>query len=115
MRAVLFHLGCAQSRKLLTLAKREWIAGLKLPTTAREQLMIALEMIDAIEIQLGPVDLALRAYARRQPGCRTLIYGIGALASVTILAELGDTRWFQNSRDAVGSQRRLERKRTRPH
>ena len=50
------------------------------------------------------VDVALRAYARTQPGCRTLIneiYGIGPLTSVTILAELGDTRRFQNSRDAV--------------
>ena len=40
----------------------------------------------------------------QQPGCRTLIdeiYGIGPLTSVTILAELGDTRRFQNSRDAV--------------
>jgi transposase len=42
--------------------------------------------------------------ARKQPGCRTLIdeiYGIGELTSVTILAELGDARRFQNSRDAV--------------
>jgi transposase len=47
---------------------------------------------------------ALRAYARKQPGCRTLIdeiYGIGELTSITILPELGDTRRFQNSRDAV--------------
>ena len=61
-------------------------------------------MIDAIELQIGPVDLALRAIARTQPGCRALIdqiYGIGPLTSVTILAELGDTRRFQNSRDAV--------------
>jgi hypothetical protein len=61
-------------------------------------------MIDAIEIQLGPVDLALRTYARQQPGCRTLIEkinGIGELTSVTILAQLGDPRRFQNSRDAV--------------
>jgi transposase len=46
----------------------------------------------------------LRAYARKQAGCRTLIdgiYGIGELISVTILAELGDARRFQNSRDAV--------------
>jgi hypothetical protein len=35
-------------------SKRDWIAGLKLPAAAREQLTIALEMIDAIEIQLGP-------------------------------------------------------------
>ena len=48
--------------------------------------------------------MALRAYARQQPGCRALIdqiYGIGELTSVTILAELGDARRFHNSRDAV--------------
>jgi hypothetical protein len=67
MHAVLYHHGCPQSRKLLTLEKRDWIAGLKLPAAAREQLTIASEMIDAIEIQLGPFDLSLRAYARKQP------------------------------------------------
>ena len=104
MHAVLYHHGVPHSRKLLTLANRERIAALKLPAAAREQLTIALEMIDAIEVQVGPVDLALRAYARQQPGCRTLIeeiYGVGPLTSVAILAELGDTRRFQNSRDAV--------------
>ena len=71
---------CPAARKLLTLANRDRIAAVKLPAAAREQLTIALEMIDAIEVQIGPVDLALRAYARKQPGCRTLIdqiYGSG--------------------------------------
>jgi transposase len=104
MHAVLYHHGCPQTRKLLTLENREWIAALKLPAAAREQLTIALEMIDALDIQLGPFDLSLREYARKQTGCRTLIekiYGVGELTSVTILAELGETRRFQNSRDAV--------------
>ena len=82
MHAVLYHHGVPQRRELLTLENREWLAALKLPAAAREQLTIALEMIDAIELQLGPFDLALRAYARKQPGCRTLtdqIYGIGEL------------------------------------
>jgi hypothetical protein len=55
-------------------------------------------------VQLGPFDVSLRAYARQQTGCRTLvreIYGIGPLTSVTILAELGDTGRFENSGDAV--------------
>jgi transposase len=106
MHSVLYHHGVPRSRKLLTLAKRERIAALTLPAAAREQLTIALEMIDAIEVQSGPVDLALRAHARTQPGCRALIdqiYGLGPLTSVTLLAELGDTRRFQNSRDAVRS------------
>jgi transposase len=101
MHAVLYHHGVPHALKLLTLANRERVAALKLPNAAREQLTIAIEMI---ELQIGPVDSALRAIARQQPGCRTLtqeIYGIGPLTSVAILAELGDTRRFQNSRDAV--------------
>ena len=49
-------------------------------------------MIDALERQLAPLDKELRAYARRQPGCKALMahYGIGPLYAVTILAELGD-------------------------
>src|SRR5450755_864033 len=104
MQAVLYHHGCSHSRGLLTLANRAWIADLKLPAAASEQLTIALQMIDAIDLQLGPFDLSLRQYARKQTGCRMLIeelYGVGELTSVTILAELGDTRRFQNSRDAV--------------
>jgi transposase len=49
-------------------------------------------MIDALEQQRGPIDEELRAYARRQIGCRALIaahYGIGPLTSAAILAELG--------------------------
>ena len=38
------------------------------------------------------MDKELRAYARRQTGCKALMahYGIGELTAVTILAELGD-------------------------
>jgi len=104
MQAVLYHHGAPHARGLLTLANRERVAAMALPAAAREQLTIALAMIDAIEVQLGPFDAALRAYARKQPGCRALIdevYGIGELTSVTILAEFGDPRRFQNARDAV--------------
>jgi transposase len=104
MQAVLYHHGFPQQRNLLTLERRRWIAGLKLPVAAREQLTIALQMIDAIDTQLVGFDRDLRGYARRQTGCRALIdqlYGVGELTAVTILAELGDARRFANSRDAV--------------
>jgi transposase len=107
MQAVLYHHGAPHARGLLKLENRERVAALKLPDSAREQLTIALWMIDAIDLQLAPFDLALRAYARKQPGCRTLmdeIYGIGELTSVTILPELGDTRRFQNSRVLTDTQ-----------
>jgi transposase len=60
-------------------------------------------MIDALDVQLAPIDKQLRAYARRQVGCRALMghYGIGALTAITILVELGDCRRFSSSRLAV--------------
>jgi transposase len=75
----------------------------ELPTAAREQITVALAMLDALEHLLAPIDCELRAYARRQPGCKALMghYGIGALTAVTILAELGDARRFSSSRHAV--------------
>ncbi len=104
IQAVLYHHGIAQRRDLLTLEKRGWLAALKLPAAAREQITISLAIIDALDLQLVPFDLDLRAYARKQSGCRALIdqiYGVGGLVAVTILAELGDTRRFANSRDVV--------------
>ena len=74
MHAVLYHHGVPQRRDLLNHASREWLAGVTLPAAAREQIEIALSVIDAIEQQLVPFDRELRADARnRSPGCRTLM------------------------------------------
>jgi transposase len=102
--SVLYHHGVAQQRNLLSAQKREWLAALALPAAAREQITIALSVIDTLDLKLVPFDQELRAHANKQPGCRALIdqiYGVGALTSVTILAELGDPRRFENSRDVV--------------
>ena len=103
--AVLYHHGCPHHRGigLLTGMGREWLQSLELPATAREQVTVALQMINAVDAQLAPMDKELRAYARRQPGCKALmgLYGIGHLTAVTILAELGDARRFSSSREAV--------------
>jgi len=103
IQAVLYHHGCPQRRSLMTADGRQWLQGLPLPQSACEQVAVAIAMVDALEVQIGPLDTQLRAYARRQPGCRALMahYGIGELTAVTILAELGDARRFSNSRDAV--------------
>jgi transposase len=60
-------------------------------------------MVDALEVQIAPLDRELRAYAHRQVGCEALMrhYGIGALTAVTNLAELGDCTRFSCSRQAV--------------
>jgi transposase len=103
MQAVLYHHGLPPRSGLMTAESRAWLAGLALPAAAREQITVALAMIDAHDAQLVPLDRELRAYAQRQPGCRALMrhYGIGPLTSITILAELGDPRRFSSSREAV--------------
>jgi transposase len=103
IQAVLYHHGCPHRRQLMVSDGREWLAAQPLPETAREQVTIAIAMIDALDRLMAPIDKQLRAYARRQPGCKALMahYGIGELTAVTILAELGDARRFANSRDAV--------------
>jgi transposase len=103
IQAVLYHHGLPQRRQLMTADGRAWLAEQPLSETAREQVTVALAMIDALDVQIAPLNRELRAYARRQPGCRALMghYGIGELTAVTILVELGDCRRFSSSRLAV--------------
>jgi transposase len=93
MQAVLYHHGLPKRAGLLTRENRAWVEQLALPAAGREQITVALGMTDALEARIAPLDKELCSYARRQAGCRALIaahYGIGALTSVVILAELGD-------------------------
>jgi len=105
IRAVLYHHGLPNRRELdlLTSEGRGWLEGVEIPDAAREQITIAVAMSEALDSQIAPLDKQLRAYARRQLGCRALMrhYGIGELTSVAILAELGDCRRFSSSRQAV--------------
>ncbi|MGI8557616.1 MAG: IS110 family transposase [Solirubrobacteraceae bacterium] len=102
--AVLYHHGLPNRRGgLLTGEARAWLQAATLPPIAREQIAVGLRVIDALDAQLPPIDKQLSSFARRQPGCKALMshYGIGALTSVAILAELGDVRRFSSSRQAV--------------
>jgi transposase len=103
IQAVLYHHGFPQRHGLLTGENRAWLEDLDVPETAREQITVALTMIDALDRQSAPITRQLRLYARRQTGCKALMkhYGIGELTAVTILAELGDARRFSSSRHAV--------------
>jgi transposase len=103
IQSVLYHQGCPQRGDLINEAGLGWLAAQPLPVCAREQVTVALAMIEALDVQLVPLDNELRGYARRQPDCRALMahYGIGPLTSVTILAELGDPGRFSSAREAV--------------
>ncbi|HZR92490.1 MAG TPA: IS110 family transposase [Gaiellaceae bacterium] len=103
IQAQLYHHGVPARRQSLTADNRAWLEGLELTEAARLQIDVALRMIDQIRAELVSIERELRAYARRQPGCRALMAhsGIGELTAVTILAELGDCRRFGSSRRAV--------------
>jgi transposase len=103
IQAQLYHHGVSRRRSLLTRENRAWLDELDLPESARLQIRVALRMVDQLRSEIEPIERDLRAYARRQPGCRALMghYGIGELTAVTILAELGDVRRFGSSRRAV--------------
>lgn len=104
IQAVLYHHGCPHRRRLMEGDGPRWLDAQPLPATARQQVTVALAVIDMLEREIDPVERELRGYARRQAGCQALIdayYGIGELTAVTVVAELGDCRRFANSRDAV--------------
>jgi transposase len=104
VQATLFHHGVSGAPdKLLSVAGREFLAGLGLPDAARERIEVALAMIEALDRQLAPLEQGLRQLARRQPGCRALMrhYGIGELTAPTILCELGDVTRLSAARKAV--------------
>jgi transposase len=103
IQSVLYHHGCPQRGDLMNTDGLAWLAAQPLPACVRDQVTIALAVIDALDTQLAPLDNELRAYARRQPGCKALLahYGVGPLTAVTILAELGDPNRFSSSREAV--------------
>jgi transposase len=103
IQAQLYHHGVPRRRQLLRAENRAWLEQLELAESARLQIEVALRLVDQIRRELEPIERELRAFARRQPGCRALMrhYGIGELTAVTILAELGDVRRFRSSRRAV--------------
>jgi transposase len=103
IQSVLYHHGCPQRGDLMNRDGLAWLAAQPLDACARQQVHVALAMIDALDTQIAPLDQELRAYARRQPGTKALLahYGIGPITSVTILAELGDASRFSSSREAV--------------
>jgi len=104
IQAQLFHQGVPRGIKLRTAAGRAALAEAGLSAAGRELVTLGLRMLDVLDRELDPLDRRLRAFARRQPGCKALIaelYGVGALLAPAILAELGDCRRFSSSDDVV--------------
>jgi transposase len=104
LQAQLFHQGVPPGPKPRTRAGQRALATVELSASGRDVVQLALRMLDTIDREIALLDRALHAFARRQPGCRALtaqLYGVGAGTATAILAELGDTRRFASSDDAV--------------
>ena len=64
---MLYHHGCPQRRELMTGEGRAWLRAQPLPAAAREQVTVALAMIDALDVQIAPLDKRA-ARLRAPPG-----------------------------------------------
>ena len=98
----LFHHG-VPAAALTTMAGRDCVERAHLPDASRQVTDVGFRMIDDLDKEIAVLDDQLTDYARRQKGCQALQrhWGIGPILAPTILAELGDTRRFSSSRQAV--------------
>src|SRR5206468_12837591 len=75
-----------------------------LSAAARERVLAAYRMIDAVEVEAKPIKQELQRFGTRQPACRALVdaqYGIGGLLATAIWTEFGDCRRFTRSMQVV--------------
>lgn len=104
LQAQLFHQGVRRGISLTTDAGRAAVRKAHLSPAGQELVQCGVRMITQLDAELAPLDAYLRAFARRQLGCRALmaeLYGVGAVTSTAILAELGDCQRFAKSDNAV--------------
>ncbi len=103
VRAQLYHQGVPAQRSVFGASGREELAKADLSPAGRQAVETGLTLIDGLNAQILALRAQLGAFARRQPGCRALmsLYGVGALTAPMIWAEMGDTRRFSSSRQAV--------------
>jgi transposase len=103
-RRPLFHQGMPLMASMDTAEGRAAVAGIELSPAGRQAVDTALRQIDRLTGELDPLRRQLNMISRRQPGCaalRATQFGLGAVTSVAIWAELGDVRRFGNSDDVI--------------
>jgi transposase len=101
--ATLFHQGVPVTASMSTAEGRAAVAGMDLSAAGRQAVETGLRQIDRLTGELDPLRRQLGMLSHRQPGCAALRahYGVGAVTSVAIWAELGDVRRFASSGDVV--------------
>ena len=90
IQAVLYHHGCPHRRRLMEGDGPQWLDAQPLPAAARQQVTVALAVIDMLERVIDPVERELRGYARRQTGCLSRSRARCSSVATTPLRELGD-------------------------
>jgi len=104
VQATLYHQGVPVIASLTSAAGQARLATAELLPAGREAVEVGLRQLDRLTGELDPLRAELARFSRRQPGCRALRtthFGIGPITSVAIWAEMGDTRRFSSSDDAV--------------
>src|SRR6266567_4739593 len=114
VQATLYHQGVPVIASLTSAAGQARLATAELSPAGQQAVQVGLRQLDRLTAELDPLRADLARFSRRQPGCRALRtthFGIGPITSVAIWAEMGDTRRFSSSDDAVrhAGQDRLAR------
>jgi transposase len=102
--AALFHQGVPVTASMATASGRAAVGEMQLSPAGRQAVETGLRQIDRLTGELEPLRRQLDMISRRQPGCRALRatqFGVGAVTSVAIWAELGDVRRFGSSDNVV--------------
>jgi transposase len=102
--ATLFHQGVPVTASMATAAGRAAVTSMDLSPAGRQAVQTGLRQVDRLTGELEPLRRQLDMISRRQAGCRALRatqFGVGAVTSVAIWAELGDARRFGNSDDVI--------------
>jgi transposase len=102
--ATLFHQGVPAIGSVAKPEGRAAVARVTLSPAGRQAVEAGLRQVDRLTGELEPLRRQLDMLSRRQAGClalRTTQFGVGAVTSVAIWAELGDVRRFASSSDVV--------------
>ena len=102
--ATLFHQGVPVTASMATASGRAAVGQMELSAAGRQAVETGLRQVDRLTGELEPLRRQLDMISRRQSGCRALRasqFGVGAVTSVAIWAELGDVRRFPSSSDVV--------------
>ena len=102
--ATLFHQGVPAIGSMAKPEGRAAVAGMDLSPAGRQAVETGLRQTGRLTGELEPLRRQLDMLSRRQSGCHALRatqFGVGAVTSVAIWAELGDVRRFGNSDGVV--------------